>query len=132
MTRTILVVDDTETCAATLEVALAEIPEVDVSLASTVAEALRILCREHPAVDAVVTDLNLPSIDGFELIRTIRADPRHARVPIIVTSADPDPRTPGPYLRPGRRCVLRQALLARAGQAESGAASECEPKCSNP
>jgi len=93
--RTVLVVEDTETCAATLEVALAEIPEVDVSLASTVREALRILCREHPSVDAVVTDLNLPSIDGFEFIRILRADPRHARVPIIVTSADPDPRTPG-------------------------------------
>jgi len=93
VTRTILVVDDAEACAETLEVALASIPEVDVSLASNVTLALRIL-HGNLHIDAVVTDLNLPSIDGFELIRTIRADPRHARVPIIVTSADPDPRTP--------------------------------------
>jgi DNA-binding response OmpR family regulator len=94
VTRTILVVEDAETCATTLELALAAIPEVDVSLAPTAALALRILRGDGPHIHAVVTDLNLPSIDGFELIRTIRADPRHARVPIIVTSADPDPRTP--------------------------------------
>lgn len=94
MTRTILVVEDAETCAATLELALAAIPGVDVSLAPTGALALRILRGDHPQIHAVVTDLDLPAIDGFELIRIIRADPRHARVPIIVTSADPDPRTP--------------------------------------
>ncbi len=88
-------VDDAETCAATLELAFAEIPEVDVSLAATATDALRILSGEQAPICAVVTDLNLPSMDGFELIRLIRADPRHARVPIIVTSADPDPRTPG-------------------------------------
>ena len=88
-------VEDAETCAATLEFALAEIPEVDVSLAATANDALRILRKAQTPVCAVVTDLNLPAMDGFELIRLIRADPRHARVPIIVTSADPDPGTPG-------------------------------------
>ncbi|HEX8986073.1 MAG TPA: response regulator [Bryobacteraceae bacterium] len=119
MNRTVLVIEDTETCAATLEVALAEIPEVEVSLASTVREALRILNREHPSVDAVVTDLNLPFIDGFELIRILRADPRHARVPIVVTSADPDPGAPGRALalgadayfaKPYSPALVRQAV----------------------
>jgi CheY-like chemotaxis protein len=95
VSRTVLVVEDTETCAATLEVALGEIPEVEVSLAASAAAALRVLRRDRPHICAIVTDLNLPAMDGFELIRTIREDPRLARMPIIVTSADPDPRTPG-------------------------------------
>lgn len=94
MIRTILIVEDTETCAATLELALAGIPGVEVSLARTAPEALRVLRNESVPVCAIVTDLNMPRMDGFELIRRIRADGRHASVPIIVTSADTDPRTP--------------------------------------
>jgi CheY-like chemotaxis protein len=92
--RTILIVEDAETCAATLELALAGIPGVEVSLARTAHDALRILRNEIRPVCAIVTDLNMPRMDGFELIRRVRADGRHASVPIIVTSADTDPRTP--------------------------------------
>jgi CheY-like chemotaxis protein len=42
----------------------------------------------------VVTDLNMPRMDGFEFIERIRAEPRHQRLPIIVVSGDTDPRTP--------------------------------------
>lgn len=94
MIRTILIVEDAETCAATLELALADIPGVEVALAATGVEALRMLADASKRVCAVVTDLNMPRMDGFELIRRIRADGRHARLPIIVTSADTDPRTP--------------------------------------
>lgn len=93
-TSTILIVDDTETCAATLELAFSGIPGVRTRLATTGAEALHALSDESTPVCAVVTDLHLPRVDGFELIRAIRADRRHAHVPIIVTSADTDPRTP--------------------------------------
>jgi CheY-like chemotaxis protein len=94
VTGTILIVEDTETCAATLELALAGIPGVEVHPAATAAEALRLLTDENSLVCAVVTDLNMPRMDGFELIRRIRADRRHASLPIVVTTADTDPRTP--------------------------------------
>jgi two-component system chemotaxis response regulator CheY len=42
----------------------------------------------------VVTDLNMPRMDGFEFIERIRAEPRHRRLPIIVISGDTDPQTP--------------------------------------
>jgi CheY-like chemotaxis protein len=50
---------------------------------------------ENCAVGAVVTDLNMPRMDGFEFIERIRAEPRHRRLPIIVVSGDTDPGTPG-------------------------------------
>ena len=43
---------------------------------------------------AIVTDLNMPRMDGFELIRRIREDDKLAATPIIVVSADTDPATP--------------------------------------
>jgi len=39
----------------------------------------------------VVTDLNLPTINGFDLIAGLRSDLRTATLPIVVVSGDPDP-----------------------------------------
>jgi two-component system cell cycle response regulator DivK len=36
--------------------------------------------------DAVVTDLNIPGIDGYELTRKLRSDPRSRSIPIIAVT----------------------------------------------
>jgi len=92
--RAVLIVEDSENSAATLEIALLSIPGLSVLLAGSAAEALRILDGASQSVSAVVTDLNMPRMDGFELIRRIREDRRLASTPIIVVSADTDPATP--------------------------------------
>ncbi len=38
-------------------------------------------------VDLVITDLNMPNIDGYELIRTIRQNKEYADLPIIILSS---------------------------------------------
>ncbi len=91
---TVLIVEDSENTAATLEIALLGIPGLTVLIASSAVEALRILNGPGPAIRAIVTDLNMPRMDGFELIRRVRADRRLAATPIIVVSADTDPATP--------------------------------------
>ncbi len=90
----ILIVEDSENAAAMLEIALCGIPGVSVRLATSALEALRILNGGGPAVEAIVTDLNMPRMDGFELIRRIRENDKLAATPIIVVSADTDPATP--------------------------------------
>jgi CheY-like chemotaxis protein len=57
-------------------------------------EALRVLNGGSGPVRVMVTDLNMPRMDGYELIRRVRADQRHSDMPIIVISADTDPATP--------------------------------------
>lgn len=92
--KAVLIVEDSENSAATLEIALLAIPGLSVMLAPSALEALRILAREGQPVSAIVTDLNMPRMDGFELIQRVRADTRLAATPIIVVSADTDPTTP--------------------------------------
>lgn len=91
--RRILIVEDTEHAATTLEVALLSIPDVSVFVAASAQEALRLL-EGGEDVSTIITDLNMPHMDGFELIARVRRCGRHETVPIVVISADTDPRTP--------------------------------------
>src|SRR5476649_2771187 len=93
--RAVLIVEDSENSATTLEIAFLGIPGLAVLLASSEVEAVRILDRGGANVQAIVTDLNMPRMDGFELIRRVRGDRRLSATPIIVVSADTDPATPG-------------------------------------
>jgi CheY-like chemotaxis protein len=92
--RAVLIVEDSENSAAMLEIAFLQIPGLSVLLASSAFEALRILSRPGLAVRVIVTDLNMPRMDGFEMIRKIREDRVLSSTPIIVVSADTDPETP--------------------------------------
>jgi CheY-like chemotaxis protein len=87
-------VEDAASWATTLEVAFLAIPDIAVTVLATAQDALRLLASGECTVSAVVTDLNMPRMDGFEFIERIRAEPRHQRLPIIVVSGDTDPRTP--------------------------------------
>jgi two-component system chemotaxis response regulator CheY len=90
----VLIVEDSENSAAMLEIALSDIPGVSVRLASSAVEAWKLLSASGDGFRAIVTDLNMPRMDGFELIRRVRHDQRLSATPIIVISADTDPRTP--------------------------------------
>jgi CheY-like chemotaxis protein len=54
--------------------------------AGSVAEALSILRRRE--VNAIITELVLPQIDGCELVRRIKRDPATAHLPVLVITAD--------------------------------------------
>jgi CheY-like chemotaxis protein len=45
------------------------------------------LARQHQP-DAILLDLNLPDLSGFEVLRILRADPATRDIPVIVISAD--------------------------------------------
>jgi CheY-like chemotaxis protein len=96
----VLIVEDSENSAATLEIAFLGIPGVSILVAYSAPEALRIL-DGGAEIGAIVTDLNMPRMDGFELIRRIRQDGRRRKTPIIVVSADTDPATPERIARMG-------------------------------
>ena len=83
----ILLVDDEPALRELLRVTF-EGAEVTVREAATGEEALDALAAELP--DAIVLDLRLPGIDGAELCRRVRRDPRMCRLPIVVLSGGDD------------------------------------------
>ncbi len=93
MQQTVFIVEDSEGDATPLEVALQEIIGVRVQLFSSAREALTVLGSAPDHVAALVTDLHLPYMDGFELIRRVRSDQRYTSLPIIVVSGDAHPDT---------------------------------------
>ncbi len=59
--------------------------------------------------DIVVTDLNIPGIDGFELTRRLKQDPRTSRVPVVaVTGYAAFAADPGRAQRAGCAVVLEK------------------------
>ena len=59
--------------------------------------------------DIVVTDLNIPGIDGFELTRRLKHDPRTSRVPVVaVTGYAAFAADPGRAQRAGCDVVLEK------------------------
>lgn len=57
--------------------------------------------------DVIVTDLNIPGIDGFELTRRLKQDPRTSEVPVIaVTGYAAFAADPGRARRAGCDAVL--------------------------
>jgi len=59
--------------------------------------------------DLVVTDLNIPGIDGFELTRRLKQDPRTRQVPVVaVTGYAAFQADPGRAIRAGCDAVLEK------------------------
>ncbi len=83
-TPTILVVDDSLT-TRTLEKSILEAHGYRVRLALDGLEALTQMRSDLP--DLVITDVQMPRLDGFGLLEQMKKDPRLARLPVIVVTS---------------------------------------------
>jgi CheY-like chemotaxis protein len=92
-TQTVLIIEDDDN-ATPLEIALAALDGVKVVILANGREAIELLRLPSMNIIAVVTDLHVPHVDGFELIKTIRADERYSRLPVVVVSGDTHPEIP--------------------------------------
>jgi two-component system, chemotaxis family, chemotaxis protein CheY len=87
MTRTILAVDDSRTMRQMLAHALTG-AGFAVLLAEDGVNGLEVLERERP--DAIITDINMPRLDGFGFIEGVRRNEAHRAIPILVLTTESD------------------------------------------
>lgn len=84
MSSRVLVVDDSEVTRAILARTLRG-AGFEVLEACDGAEGALTALRERPAV--VVTDLEMPTMDGFPLLRLLKADPLSAHIPVLILTS---------------------------------------------
>jgi two-component system, chemotaxis family, chemotaxis protein CheY len=84
--KTILIVEDSATTRALIRAVIDEIGEFETLEASSGFEALKMLPQQQ--YDLIITDINMPDINGLELISFIRNNPRFIQLPIVIVSTE--------------------------------------------
>lgn len=85
MAITVLAIDDSRTMRSMVRRAL-DAAGITCEVAEDGIEGIRRFCELRP--DVVITDINMPRMDGFGVIETIRQDAANRAVPILVLTTE--------------------------------------------
>jgi two-component system chemotaxis response regulator CheY len=83
---TCLVVEDSPMMRQLLVFALARVKNLKVVEADDGVDGLRKLAASR--FDLILTDINMPIMDGLKLVKRVRTDPTHKDTPIIVITTE--------------------------------------------
>lgn len=86
MSKNILIVDDSEAARSSLQFAL-KIKKYNTLTASNGREGLDALMSADQ-VDLIITDMNMPIMNGLEFVKQVRGNSQYKFTPIIVLSTD--------------------------------------------
>jgi two-component system, chemotaxis family, chemotaxis protein CheY len=118
MAKTVLIVDDSKTMQALLKTTLNRIPMLQIKEACNGREALEVLGREP--VDLLVTDINMPEMDGLKLVEEVRSRKTLSDLPILVITTSAADAARGAGLQAANARVLQpvsgQEIVAVATQ----------------
>jgi two-component system chemotaxis response regulator CheY len=84
--KTILIADDSPAMRALLVSTIEMLGDYRIVEASSGFEALRLLPREK--VDLILTDINMPDINGLELISYLRSNSNYLSIPVFIISTE--------------------------------------------
>jgi DNA-binding response OmpR family regulator len=124
----VLIVDDDESTRLLLARLLSKDLKVEAQLVGTCEQALRL--AKNFAYDAILLDLQMPGIGGFEVLQEIRAGSANMATPVLIVSVISDPEmnerciaagADGYLVKPVERRSLVyavKALLAARGKAK--------------
>jgi two-component system chemotaxis response regulator CheY len=83
---TFLVVEDSPTMRQLISFALKRIPGCKIVEANDGIDALKKLSTQK--FDIILTDINMPIMDGLKLVSMVRNDPVHKTIPIIIITTE--------------------------------------------
>ncbi len=85
--RLILFVEDSPTQAIGVQHILESTNRYNVTLAEDAVNAIELL-QESPLPDAIVSDIQMPVMDGFEFVAFIRSDKRLRHIPVLLATSE--------------------------------------------
>jgi two-component system chemotaxis response regulator CheY len=83
----VLVVDDSSTMRRIIVNTLARLGYKDVVQGADGVEAWEAM-QANPDIGVVITDWNMPNMNGLELVKKIRAEEKYADIPIIMVTTE--------------------------------------------
>lgn len=89
MSKVILTVDDSKTMRDMLKLALGQAGHTVIQADDGIAGLERL--QDATPVDIIITDINMPRLDGFGFIDQVRRDPRNRAIPILVLTTESEP-----------------------------------------
>lgn len=81
-----LIVDDSETTRSFIRSLIEDVADIDVLEASSGFEAFRVL--PGSSIDIIFVDINMPDINGIELINFLKTNDLYKKIPIIIISTE--------------------------------------------
>jgi two-component system chemotaxis response regulator CheY len=81
-----LVVEDSPTMRQLIVFALSRVKTLKVVEADDGVDALKKLSQQH--FDVLITDINMPMMDGLKLVSMVRKDETHKEIPIIIITTE--------------------------------------------
>lgn len=105
---TILYIEDNLPNLALIETILTDRPEI--RLLSAVQGKLGLLMAIEKRPELILLDMHLPDLRGDEVLRRLMSDPRTARTPVVVVSADATPATLDRLTSAGAAAYLTKPL----------------------
>lgn len=61
-------------------------------------------------VDLIISDLDMPRLDGYDLLRLVRGAPRTAALPIVVLTSEEEPETEAKLIEEGADDYIRKPI----------------------
>jgi two-component system chemotaxis response regulator CheY len=108
----VMVVEDSSAMRGLIASVLGQIDGCEVVEVSTGFEALRQLPRA--SVDLIVTDINMPDINGLELLSFVRRSPNLQHVPVLVVTSEGSERDKEKALALGANAYLVKPFAAES------------------
>ncbi len=85
--KSVLIVEDSATTRAMIKAVIEEMGEDFATVeANTGFEALKILPQEP--FDLIITDINMPDVNGLELINFVKSNPNYRHIPMIIVTTE--------------------------------------------
>jgi len=86
MAKTILIVDDSPTMRQQVRIPLEDAGYTIVEAGDGHQGLAQV--DKHPGVALIITDVNMPGMNGLDMLEQLRKDPRHAALPVVVLTTE--------------------------------------------
>jgi DNA-binding response OmpR family regulator len=109
--RTVLITDDSKTTQMLVQTTLQRLRDIQFRTAENGRQALVVLAREP--IDLLVTDINMPEMDGIELVREVRKQTPSDRLPILIITAKGEEEARGEGMKLGANAYILKPISGR-------------------